>query len=281
MRARLMIGSLLLLSACSSPAVAQALPGTTLWENLGDRPGDMVAGIGRFLDRELVASVDRRKSRWKRDNSSSAAYEQLRGKVKEEFADLGEQRLKNIARSVRVYELKQHPATEPRAAHSMGSEGTTPPRLSIVLLPFANIGGDSEQEYFADGVVESLTTDLSRIRGAVVIARNTAFTYKAKLLDVKTIEGVRSKMIENRLSLGNYLLSGDLRDEGKTNKGVNALQDLLREGVTRASDDQLRAALERAREDIFRIHEDVNSGEFELDPQFAIDRINNALKEVR
>ena len=62
-----------------------------------------------------------------------------------------------------------------------------PPRLSMVVLPFANIGGDPEQEHFADGVTESLTTDLSRIRGAVVIARNTAFAYKGKPLDVKTI----------------------------------------------------------------------------------------------
>jgi TolB-like protein len=66
-------------------------------------------------------------------------------------------------------------------------KGPSPPRLSIVVLPFANIGGDPEQEHFVDGVTESLTTDLSRIRGAVVIARNTAFAYKAKPLDVKTI----------------------------------------------------------------------------------------------
>ena len=63
----------------------------------------------------------------------------------------------------------------------------SPPRLSIVVLPFANIGGDPEQEHFVDGVTESLTTDLSRIRGAFVIARNTAFAYKGKPLDVKTI----------------------------------------------------------------------------------------------
>jgi TolB-like protein len=59
--------------------------------------------------------------------------------------------------------------------------------LSIVVLPFAHIGGDSEQDYFVDGVTESLTTDLSRMRGAVVIARNTAFTYKGKPIDAKTI----------------------------------------------------------------------------------------------
>jgi TolB-like protein len=67
------------------------------------------------------------------------------------------------------------------------SERLQPPRLSMVVLPFANIGGDPEHEHFVDGVTESLTTDLSRIRSAVVVARNTAFTYKGKPLDVKTI----------------------------------------------------------------------------------------------
>ena len=74
-----------------------------------------------------------------------------------------------------------------KPAPAPAPEKSAPPRLSIVVLPFANIGGDPEQEHFVDGVTESLTTDLSRIRGAVVIARNTAFTYKGKPLDVKTI----------------------------------------------------------------------------------------------
>ena len=63
------------------------------------------------------------------------------------------------------------------------------PRLSIVVLPFANIGGNAEQDYFVDGVTESLTTDLSRIGGAFVIARNTAFTFKGKPVDVKKLGG--------------------------------------------------------------------------------------------
>ena len=66
-------------------------------------------------------------------------------------------------------------------------EKSAPPRLSIVVLPFANIGGDLEQEHFVDGITESLTSDLSRIRGALVIARNTAFTYKGKPADAKQI----------------------------------------------------------------------------------------------
>jgi TolB-like protein len=61
------------------------------------------------------------------------------------------------------------------------------PRLSIVVLPFGNLGGDPEQEYFVDGVTESLTTDLSRISGSFVIGRNTAFTYKGKHVDLKQI----------------------------------------------------------------------------------------------
>jgi TolB-like protein len=66
-------------------------------------------------------------------------------------------------------------------------EKREPPRLSLVVLPFANIGGDPEQEHFVDGVTESLTTDLSRIRGAFVIGRETAFTYKGKAVDLKQI----------------------------------------------------------------------------------------------
>ena len=67
------------------------------------------------------------------------------------------------------------------------SEKSSPPRLSMVVLPFANIGGDPEQEHFVDGVTESLTTDLSRLRGSLVIGRNTAFTYKGKAVDLKQV----------------------------------------------------------------------------------------------
>ena len=75
----------------------------------------------------------------------------------------------------------------PRQRRPPAPEKSGPPRLSIVVLPFANIGGDPEQEHFVDGVTESLTTDLSRIRGSFVIGRNTAFTYKGKAVDLKQI----------------------------------------------------------------------------------------------
>jgi len=139
---------------------------------------------------------------------SNAAYEQVRDKVAETFADLGDQELKNIARPVRAFALSPSP---PSGAERLGEVGDSrafapphpdplrpagaerekspqgAPRLSIVVLPFANLGGDPEQEYFVDGVTESLTTDLSRISGSFVIARNTAFTYRGKAVDLKQI----------------------------------------------------------------------------------------------
>jgi len=116
---------------------------------------------------------------------SSAAYDQVRGKVGVEFADLGEQTLKNIALPIRAYAVV-------RDGFGPTSSSTTPsrppaPGLSMVVLPFANIGGDPEQDYFVDGVTESLTTDLSRINGSFVIGRHTAFTYKGKAVDLKRI----------------------------------------------------------------------------------------------
>ncbi|TWC00657.1 TolB-like protein [Bradyrhizobium macuxiense] len=113
---------------------------------------------------------------------SSSAYEQVRGKVPVDFTDLGEQTLKNIARPIRAYAVG--PGENARLT---GPPPSSAPHLSIVVLPFVNIGGDPEQEYFVDGVTESLTTDLSRIGGAFVIARNTAFTFKGKAIDVKKL----------------------------------------------------------------------------------------------
>ena len=118
---------------------------------------------------------------------SEDAYRQVKGRLDLAVTDLGPTQLKNIAEPIRVYSLDVGQPAPAKPAPAPSPEKSPPSRLSIVVLPFANIGGDPEQEHFVDGVTESLTTDLSRIRGAVVIARNTAFTYKGKPLDVKTI----------------------------------------------------------------------------------------------
>jgi TolB-like protein/Flp pilus assembly protein TadD len=113
---------------------------------------------------------------------SEDAYRQVRSRLDLSVSDLGATQLKNIAEPIRVYSLEVG-----RPAQVRPPSASTPPRLSIVVLPFANLGGDPEQEYFVDGVTESLTTDLSRISGSFVIGRNTAFTYKGKHVDLKQI----------------------------------------------------------------------------------------------
>jgi TolB-like protein/class 3 adenylate cyclase len=117
---------------------------------------------------------------------SGAAYEHIRGRIDSEFVDSGEKDLKNIARPVRVYALANGMPTRAKPTPTSPPEKTAA-RLSIVVLPFANLGGDSEQDHFVDAVAENLTTDLSRIRGSFVIGRNTAFTYKGKAVDLKQI----------------------------------------------------------------------------------------------
>jgi TolB-like protein len=118
---------------------------------------------------------------------SSSAYDNVHGKVGVEFADLGEQNLKNIARPVRAYAVVRDGRSSATHVDRARQGPLSPARLSIVVLPFANLSGDPEQYYFVDGVTESLTTDLSRIGGSFVIARNTAFSYKGKAIDVRQV----------------------------------------------------------------------------------------------
>jgi TolB-like protein len=118
---------------------------------------------------------------------SSSAHDHVSGKVAVEFTDLGEQTLKNITRPIRAYAVVRDGLGTASPHGSTIASSPSAPRLSIVVLPFANIGGGPDQDYFADGVTESLTTDLSRIHGALVIARNTAFTFKGKAIDVKKL----------------------------------------------------------------------------------------------
>ncbi|WP_340627415.1 adenylate/guanylate cyclase domain-containing protein [Bradyrhizobium japonicum] len=132
---------------------------------------------------------------------SASAYDYIRGKVGVEFADLGEQNLKNIDRPVRAYA-----AVLAAQAESARPNPLSPPHLSIVVLPFANLSGDPAQDYFVDGVTESLTTDLSRIRGSFVIGRHTAFTYKDKAVELKEI----GRELNIR-----YVLEGSVQRSGK------------------------------------------------------------------
>ena len=169
---------------------------------------------------------------------SGKVFDEIRGKVDLHLTDIGDQELKNITHPVRAYRVGDLAGASPKAqavAHHRGASpkrkslpamllglmglskrssagsgkatrastgGPELPSLSIVVLPFANLSADPDQDYFADGLTEDLTTDLSRISGSFVIARNTAFTFKGKATDVRQLGrelGVR------------YVLEGSVR----------------------------------------------------------------------
>ncbi len=111
----------------------------------------------------------------------------VRGKVAANFVDRGEQQIKNIDYPVRAFAIASGPATPKAAPAAPAAALTLPDRPSIAVLPFLNISGDPEQEYFADGMVEDIITELSRFQSLFVIARNTTFTYKGRSVDVRKV----------------------------------------------------------------------------------------------
>jgi adenylate cyclase len=134
---------------------------------------------------------------------SGVVREQIGTKLAVGFVDLGEQQVKNITQPIKAYRIRNE--TSPTATQVTGSSLPLPDKPSIAVLPFANMSGDSEQEYFADGMVEEIITALSRIRWLFVIARNSTFTYKGQAIDVKVVGrelGVR------------YVLEGSVRKAG-------------------------------------------------------------------
>jgi adenylate cyclase len=120
---------------------------------------------------------------------SARVQEDAAGRLDLTFDDLGEQYLKNIARPVRVYRVRLGTAETAlkMAPTKSGPELSLPDKPSIAVLPFQNMSGDPEQEYFADGMVDEIITALSRIKWLFVIARNSSFTYKGKAVDVKQV----------------------------------------------------------------------------------------------
>ena len=142
---------------------------------------------------------------------SDDAYRQVRGKVDIAFEDMGPQNLKNITEPMRAWRLKMSASasaatsTKPPVKFTQTQALALPDKPSIAVLPFQNMSGDPEQEYFADGMVEDIITALSRFRSLFVIARNSSFTYKGQAVDVKQAGrdlGVR------------YLLEGAVRKAG-------------------------------------------------------------------
>ncbi len=134
---------------------------------------------------------------------SRAVRDQVRDRIELTFEDLGERELKNIARPVRVYRVQV--PEEWIAAPARREVLSLPDKPSIAVLPFANMSGDAEHEYFADGIAEDIITGLSRLRWLFVIARNSSFAYKGRSVDVRQVGrelGVR------------YILEGSVRKGG-------------------------------------------------------------------
>src|SRR5436309_1487911 len=140
---------------------------------------------------------------------SEDAYRQVRSRLDLAISDLGETTLKNIAEPIRLYALQVGVAASaqptPIAPTGLSTQLSLPEGPSIAVLPFQNLSGDPEQDYFADGIVEDIITALSRIRWFFVIARNSSFTYKGKAVDIRQVGrelGVR------------YVLEGSVRKAG-------------------------------------------------------------------
>ncbi len=191
---------------------------------------------------------------------SQRVHEDALGRTDIAFDDLGERQLKNIARPVRVYRVRiGETSTQPAAPPPLA----LPDKPSIAVLPFTNLSGDPEQDYFADGIVEEIITALSRMRWLFVIARNSSFTYKGRTVDVKQVArelGVRYvlegsvRKAASRVRIAGQLIDGSTgahlwadRFEG-TLEDIFDLQDQVTASVVGAIAPRLeQAEIERAR----------------------------------
>ena len=151
---------------------------------------------------------------------SDDAHRQIRGKIGIDYDDMGPQVLKNIAEPMRVWRARVDPSFSPAMLTKPPTETAQPLALpdkpSIAVLPFQNLSGDPEQEFFADGMVEDIITALSRFKSLFVIARNSSFTYKGKAVDIKQVGrelGVR------------YVLEGSVRKAGSRMRITGQLID--------------------------------------------------------
>jgi adenylate cyclase len=186
---------------------------------------------------------------------SSSAYDQVSGKVAVEFADLGEQTLKNIARPIRAFAVRAKGGAT--ILPSRGRALPLPDKPSIAVLPFQNMSGDPEQEYFADGMVEDIITALSRFKALFVIARNSSFTYKGRAVDVKQVGrelGVRYvlegsvRRAANRLRITGQLIDASTGSHLWADRFEGAIQDVfeLQDHVTESVVGAIAPAIERA-----------------------------------
>jgi len=147
---------------------------------------------------------------------SEKVYSEVEGKLDVGFEDRGEQQLKNISKPIRAYAVRAGAYSAPTERLSAAPPLPDEPSIAIAVLPFENMSGDPEQEYFADGMVEEITTALSRFKWLFVIARNSSFTYKGKAVNAKQVGrelGVRYVLEGSvRKAAGKVRIAGQLID---------------------------------------------------------------------
>ncbi len=174
---------------------------------------------------------------------SESIHTAVRGKVSAGFEDRGEQQVKNIPHPVRAFAVNAGAATGAKHSTSVAEiDLSLPDKPSIAVLPFANMSGDPEQEYFTDGITEDIITELSRFHSLFVIARNSTFTYKGKAVDVRTVAkelGVR------------YVLEGSIRKAANRIRVTGQLIDSVTGSHIWAE------KYDRVLEDIFEVQEEV------------------------
>ena len=163
--------------------------------------------------------------------------DQVRDRLDITFQDMGEQQVKNIARPVRAYAIRLgDKATTPAASQTSAAPLLLPDKPSLAVLPFQNMSGDAEQEYFADGMVEEITTAIARLPWLFVLARNSSFAYKGQPFDVKQVArelGVRYvvegsvRKAGNRLRIAAQLIEAETRRHLWADKFDGSMEDVF------------------------------------------------------
>jgi adenylate cyclase len=187
---------------------------------------------------------------------SSKVHGEVEGKLDLSFEDRGERQLKNISKPVRAYAIRARTYSS-APVMNRGKPLPLPDKPSIAVLPFQNMSGDPEQEYFADGIVEDIITALSRFKSLFVIARNSSFTYKARLVDTKQVGrelGVRYvlegsvRKVAGRVRITGQLIEASTGVHLWADKFDGELRDIfdLQDNVTSSVVATIAPAIERA-----------------------------------
>jgi TolB-like protein len=210
-----------------------------IWLRIGVNLGDVVVeGSDLFGDGVIVAARLEALADPGAICVSGKVHDEVRGKLALAFEDLGEREIKNIAKPIRVFQIRGGPAPSANATAGVASSS----RPSIAILPFTNMSGDPEQQYFSDGITEDIITELSRYRSLLVIARNACFQFRGPSVDIPAV----------RRALGvRYIVEGSVRKAGNRVRVTAQLIDAVSQSHIWAE------KYDRDIEDIFAVQDEL------------------------